>query len=172
MSEKEREFDKNITTESTADEVDADFARRIRVEVKHIKGEPTPTEGDEAEVGSVDSDNGVNNSAAQSKEQKNNIWEVLMSGRILLHKSVARYYSHLMLIAIMTFVSIFVMFWSLRVDMRHNARKHEVQLLREKSIRMRESSYARSSHSAIVRELERRGIDLRDARTPSMVIDD
>ncbi len=186
MSE-DKTFDHTPTEEelaaAAAAEADAELARRIRAEVLRVQsGEGmSDEERAEAEADVAEERERVSMAIAEEAEQKrqkdeeeerakSNIWVALMSGRIFLHEGVVKYYSHLLLIAVLTFVSIFVMFWSLGIDMKHSAMDHEVQLLRERSIRLRELSYSRSSHSAVVKELERRGIGLKDARTPSMMI--
>ncbi len=146
------------------------------------EAELTPPESEVVRITSADLDgddeeldeareHGSTRQQQREEQAKENFWFALISGNILLHKGVARYYSHLVLVIVLTIVSIFVMFWSLRVDMKHTALVSEVQLLRERSVRMRESRYSQSSHSAVVRELKRRNIDLQDARTPSVIIE-
>ena len=72
----------------------------------------------------------------------------------------------------MFFLSIVVMFWSLHLDMRYTRLERDVQKLRERSIRMQEQRYQRTTHSAIVRQLEARGIELYDPLVPGEIIDD
>ena len=72
----------------------------------------------------------------------------------------------------MFFLSIVVMFWSLHLDMRYTRLERDVQKLRERSIRMQEQRYQRTTHSAIVRQLERGGIELYDPLVPGEIIDD
>ncbi len=50
--------------------------------------------------------------------------------------------------------------------------RREVQKLRERSIRLEEQRYSITTHSAVVRELERRGIALSDPKAPAEIIDD
>ncbi len=172
-------FEELLTPEEQLAEQDAELARRIREEVVIVKGETTET----ADIADTEEDTDTKAyidpraSTAEEEPEKwgdgdDNLFTALMSGRILLSETVAKYYSHLILVAVAAFVSIFVMFWSLRVDMRHSALGSEVQLLRERSVRLRSESYSLSSHSAIVRELERRGITLKDARKPAVIIED
>ena len=71
----------------------------------------------------------------------------------------------------MFFASIVVLFWALRLDIRYARLSDEVQLLHERSIRMQEQRYLRSSHSAIVESLRERGLDLYDPLRPSEVIE-
>lgn len=156
--------------EREAAEQDAELARRIRAEVVRVtSGE---AEEDLAEDERIRHEEQEQERTQEAESARQSVWQVLASGKILLHEGVVRYYSHMLVVIVLIFISIVVMFWSLRVDMRHSALSNEVQLLRERSIRMRESSYSQSSHSAISRELERRKIDLQDAKTPSMVMTD
>ena len=74
-------------------------------------------------------------------------------------------------IAAMFFISIFVMFTALHLDMKHSRLYREVQMLRERSTRLQEQRFRRTTHSAIVEELKRRGIDLQDPTTPAEPIE-
>ena len=74
-------------------------------------------------------------------------------------------------IAGMFFLSIVVMFWSLHLDMRYSRLEREVQILRERSIRLQEQRYRRTTHSTILEELHRRGIDLYDPLAPGEIIE-
>ena len=83
----------------------------------------------------------------------------------------AKYYPYMLTIAGMFFLSIMVMFWSLHLDMRYTRLERDVQKLRERSIRLQEQRYQRTTHSAIVRQLEARGIELYDPLAPGEIID-
>ena len=50
--------------------------------------------------------------------------------------------------------------------------EREVQKLRERSIRLEERRYSITTHSAVVRELERRGIPLADPAAPVEIIEE
>ena len=47
-----------------------------------------------------------------------------------------------------------------------------MQLLRERSIRLREQLYQRTSHQAVVEELQRRGIPLQEPRQRKEVVEE
>ena len=64
-----------------------------------------------------------------------------------------------------------MLFWTLRLDIRYAQLSTEVQLLHERSIRLQEQCYRRSSHSAIVEALRERGLELYDPLRPSEVIE-
>jgi hypothetical protein len=69
-------------------------------------------------------------------------------------------------------VSIFVMFSSLYADLRHSQVERELQLVRERSIRLQEQLHRRTTHQAIREELARRGINLQDPQKPKEVVED
>ena len=98
-------------------------------------------------------------------------WQIF-SGNILVNRSVAENYRYFAAIAVMCFVSIVVMFTSLAADMKYSRMEREVQLLRERSIRLQEQLYQRTTHAAISAELDRRGIDLQDPRRPKAVVEE
>lgn len=95
---------------------------------------------------------------------------LLLTGEILVRENVARFYSYASYIALMFFLSIVTLFAGLRVETKCNRLEREVELLHERSIRFKEQRYQKSSHSAIVEELERRGIELYDPLTPTNII--
>ena len=74
-------------------------------------------------------------------------------------------------IAGMFFLSSMVMFWSLHLDMRFTRLERDVQKLRERSLRLQEQRYQRTTHSAIVEQLRARGIELCDTQAPGEIIE-
>lgn len=95
---------------------------------------------------------------------------LFLTGEILIKDEVAKFYNYVSYIALMFFLSIVTLFAALRLEMRCNELEHEVELLHERSIRIKEQRYRHCSHSAIVERLERRGIELYDPLSPSNVI--
>ena len=75
------------------------------------------------------------------------------------------------IVYVMFFCSILTIFNALRLDKRFTQVEAETQLLRERSIRMQERRYRQTTHSAIVRRLEERGIELRDAGSATEIIE-
>lgn len=111
------------------------------------------------------------NANAGDRRRASTFWQ-LFSGSILVREGVSKYYPYMLTIAGMFFLSIMVMFWSLHLDMRYTRLECDVQKLRERSIRLQEQRYQRTTHSAIVRQLEARGIELYDPVVPGEIIDD
>jgi hypothetical protein len=64
------------------------------------------------------------------------------------------------------------MFTSLHLDMKHTRLDNEVRLLRERSIRLQEQRYLRTTHQAIAAELQRRGIELYNPVIPAETIEE
>lgn len=95
---------------------------------------------------------------------------LFLTGEILIKDEVTKFYNYVSYIALMFFLSIVVLFAALRSEMRCNELEHEVELLHERSIRIKEQRYRQCSHSAIVERLEQRGIELYDPLSPSNVI--
>ena len=89
-----------------------------------------------------------------------------------MREGSAEYYRYLICIAAMFFLSIVVMFWALRLDMTHTRTEREVELLREKAVRLQEQRSRLTTHSAVVEELRRRNIPLHDPVVPGEIIEE
>ncbi len=166
---------------------DEEYARRVMREVHYMKGTPRDKslireegelydESEEreeellAEKIEREEREEERGERASTKKRPNIVW-LLISGNILIIKGLTKYYGQMVIIAALFLLSIIVMFWSLHLDMQYNALVRDVQLLRERSIRLKEVRFSRSSHSSIVEELKRRGIELEDPTTPATVIE-
>ncbi len=95
-----------------------------------------------------------------------------LSGTILVRKDVSKYYPYMLSIAAMFFLSIIVIFWSLHLDIRYSRVESEAKRLRERSIRLEELRFRRTTHSAILSRLKERGIELCEPLAPSETIED
>ena len=109
-------------------------------------------------------------SARERRRKASTFWQ-LFSGTILVREGVSKYYPYMLSIAGMFFLSIAVMFTALHLDMKYTRLEREVQILRERSIRLQEQRYSRTTHSAIVERLRERGIDLSDPSAPGEIIE-
>ncbi len=96
---------------------------------------------------------------------------LMLSGNVLTLKEVSKYYSQMFVVALLFFISIMVLFGSLHLDVSHSQLVAQVQMLRERSVRLKEVRSERSSHPAVVEELKRRGIELMDSKQPAIIID-
>ncbi len=109
--------------------------------------------------------------AERQRKHEANLWRQFFSGKILVNTMVRKHYRYVGIIAGMFLWSIAMLFWTLRLDIRYAQLSSEVQLLHERSIRLQEQCYRRSSHSAIVESLRERGLELYDPLRPSEVIE-
>ena len=98
-------------------------------------------------------------------------WQIF-SGTILTSRGIADNYRYFAAIAVMCFISIVVMFAALYADLRYSRAEQDVQLLRERSIRLQEQLHRRTTHQAIRDSLAARGIDLRDPRQKTSVLEE
>ena len=64
------------------------------------------------------------------------------------------------------------MFSALYADLRYSQVEREVQLVRERSIRLQEQFTRRTTHQAVRDELSRRGINLQDPHKPKEVVEE
>ena len=149
-----------------------ELARRIRREVLRVQS------GEADEEIRADREREQAEEEARQEEQRkeerrrSNIFCLLFSGNILVRKGASEYYRYMICIAAMFFVSIFVMFTALHLDMKYSRLYREVQMLRERSTRLQEQRFRHTTHSAILEELRRRGIDLYDPVVPGEILDD
>lgn len=173
---KDHEFDPVTPEEQARREQDEEFARRVRQEVRREARRIASGEADEQllEDQAREAEEQAEERARERKEQRrkaSTFWQ-LFSGTILVREGMSKSYPYMLCMAGMFFLSIAVMFWSLHLDMRYSRLEGEVQMLRERSIRLQEQRYRLTTHSAILDELTRRGIELYDPLAPGEVIED
>lgn len=163
-------------------ERDEDYARRIELEVQHLEQEFSARnpigndditafdeEYDDKYESEVDDDQPEEPEERRERDPK--LILLWMTGEILLARGFRKYYGQMVIVAALFLLSIIVMFWSLHLDMEYNAVQRDVQLLRERSIRLHEIRVSRTSHSQVVEELERRGIKIEDPTRPATMIE-
>lgn len=167
----DHEFDPTTPEQEAQREQEKELARRIRREVRRMeRGEADEEIQSDQEQEATEK---AEREEAQHKETKRKASLIFQffSGTILVRKGVSQYYPYMLCIAGMFFLSIAVMFWSLHLDMKYSRLEREVQMLRERSIRLQEQRYGRTTHSAITLELQKRGIELSDPAAPGETID-
>lgn len=168
----DHDFNPQSEEERLEAEREAELARRIRREVRRVQRgdadeEMRREEEAEAEQRRLEEEE----RAARERRNRNPLFG-LITGSILRQEWLANHYRYPLMMAVAFLVSIIVMFWSLSLDMRCSRMGDEVQLLRERSVRLREECSRRSSHSAVVEELRRRNIPLEDPRTPQEIVEE
>lgn len=167
---RDHEFDPVSPEEQERREHEAEFARRVRREVRRMER----GEADE-DLRSDEQREAEQQAEEQERRHKaerragSTFWQ-LISGTILVREGVSKYYPYMLCIAGMFFLSIMVMFWALHLDMKYSRLEREVQVLHERSIRLQEQRYRRTTHSAVVEQLRERGIELYDPLAPGEII--
>lgn len=168
----DHEFDPVSPEEKAEREREDKLARRIRQEVLRVqRGEAEEDlRADEEQVAEEKAE--AEQAQRKAERREGSLLRQLFTGKILIHKGVSEYYRYMLVIAGMFFMSIMVMFWTLHLDVRYSRLEREVQMLRDRSIRLQEQRYRQTTHSAIVERLRERGIELYDPLAPSELIED
>lgn len=152
-------------------EEDEEFRRRVRREVLRMQsGEADKDiERDQEEIEQEQAQ--AEAEAEQKRKHRSRLFWQLFSGNILVNKSVADNYRYFIAIAVMCFISIAVMFMVLYADLNYSRLERDLQLVRERSIRLQEQLYSRTTHAAVKQELQRRGIPLQDPNKATEVVE-
>ena len=172
----DHELDPIPAEELAEREREAELARRIRREVVRMqRGEADDDLREdaarEAEERAAEEEAAAAAERRERRRRSNPLW-LLFTGNILVREGISEYYRYMLCIAGMFFISIVVIFMTLRLDMKFSRLEREVQVLHERSLRLQQERYRRTTHSAILDELRRRDIDLADPLVPAEVIDD
>ena len=158
----ESEYFSDTPEEIAEREAQESLRRMVRTEIRRVQ------------TGAADADIAEDiarekaESEATEKRQRPRWMEWVISsltGDIILSKQAKKFSSLLLTLAIIFIISCTAMSLSFRVDLRYRNLKKEVALLKERSIRTKERLNLHSSHSAIVRKLEERGIAIKDPQT-------
>lgn len=169
---KDHEFDPVTPEEEARRRQEEEFARRVRREVLRIeRGEADEDIRADMEREEEEKAEEEERQRRERRRKASTFWQ-LFSGTILVHEGVSKYYPYMLSIAGMFFLSIAVMFTALHLDMKYSRLYREVQMLRERSTRLQEQRFRHTTHSAILEELRRRGIDLYDPVVPGEILDD
>lgn len=148
------------------------IARRVRREVLRIRSGEADAELEAEAALEAEERQAEEERRARVERRRNHPVFRWISGTILVGEQASRYYPYLLTFAVLFFLNIVVLFWSLHLDRRYMRLERDVQKLRERSIRLEEQRYRVTTHSAVVQELERRGIALYDPVTPSEIIEE
>ena len=112
----------------------------------------------------------------EAEERRRNSWwnkwfQALFTGEILTNEETRHIYPYLMFVAGMFFLSIFILFSALRLDIKRSRLQDELRVLQEQSVRQSEQLYKATSRSAIIEQSKARGLDLEELPTQTYVID-
>ena len=149
---------------------DAERNRRIRQEVVRVLS--GAAEQDLAEDERLRQEQ----EAAEAEERRQNSWwnttfKALFTGEILTKEKIKHIYPYLMFVAGMFFLSIFILFTALRLDIKRSRLQDELRVLQEQSVRQSERLYKATSRSAIIEQSKARGLNLEELPTQTYIID-
>lgn len=148
---------------------------RLDMEVVRVKRIDYDTEmEDEAEQAQDDDGNSQTADGEEQpkpKRERFKLFREFMLGTILNNDLVRENYRYAIFFAGLLFLSIVLLFTSLGSYLKYIKLEDEVLLLRERAIRMSEERYEKSSHSAIVRRLDERGLKLHDPQEPYEILE-
>lgn len=156
------EFNPLTEEELRKAEEDEEFRRRVRREVLRVQSGEADDDIERDREEQEEAEREEKEREAKKQKKRSRLFWQLFSGNILINKSVADNYHYFAAIAVMCFVSIAVMFMTLYADLRYSQLERELQLVRERSIRLQEQLYNSTTHSAIKEQLKERGIPLKD----------
>ena len=166
------EFDPLTEEELRRLQEDEEFRRRVRREVLRMQSGDADTDIERDREEQRAEEQEKSREEAKQRLKRSRLFWQFFSGNILLNRSVKEHYGYLIAIAVMCVLSIFVMFSALYADLRYSQVEREVQLVRERSIRLQEQLYRRTTHQAVRDELARRGINLQDPHKPKEVLEE
>lgn len=153
-------------------QADEKLERLIRSQIRRVQsGEADEQMRQEAEKEREQEQEQMREEARKRLKRSRLFWQ-LFSGNILVNRNVAENYRYFIAIAITSFVSIAVLFMALYAEDRFSKVEREVQLLRERSIRLQEQLFSRTTHAAIAKEVEERGLGLQEPRKSREVVED
>lgn len=166
------EFNPLTEEELQAQRDEEELRRRIRNEVLRVQsGEADEDIERDREAEAEERKEQEQKQAHERKRRSKLSWQIF-SGSILTSRSLADNYRYFIAIAVMCFVSIVVMFAALYADLNYSSMENEVQLLRERSIRLQEQLHRQTTHQAVRDSLLRRGINLQDPRQSASIVEE
>ena len=164
----ESEYFSDSQEEIAEREAQEALRRMVRTEIRRVQT------GAAAEDIAEDIAREEEQQALEDKKAKRPRWVMwinsVVTGDILLAEEVKRVYTLLTMLGVIFFASIATIFGSLQRDMRYRELEKEVALLKERAIRTSEECYRHSSHSAIVRKLAERNIEIEDPKTQPKIL--
>lgn len=166
------EFNPLTEEELQAQRESEELDRRIRRMVVRVQsGEADEEIEEDRRLEEQEREQAEEQERKERKRRSGLSWQIF-SGTILTSRGMADNYRYFAAIAVMCFISIVVMFAALYADLSYSRMEQDVQLLRERSIRLQEQLYRRTTHQAVRDSLAARGIDLRDPRQKTAVVEE
>ena len=132
-----------------------------------------------ADISSIDAPSAESSEevAATPEVEKRSVWRKFLrliqsvtTGGILLHNEAKRVYSLFMLLGFIFLTSILLIFAHLQKDMQWSKLQKEVDFLRDRATCTSQIRANKTSHSAIIRQLKERNINIEDPKTAPIVL--
>ncbi|MFI3286620.1 MAG: hypothetical protein R3Y08_08205 [Rikenellaceae bacterium] len=138
---------------------------KIEIEDEDQVEQPTPT----AEEIAQQEEERLREEKRKARE-KSIIWQFI-SGNWMILEGVTGTYRYLLIIAATLFMSVVSIFITFHLSEKLTNSANSAQLLRERSLEYQRIRFNKTSHSAIVKELEHRGIPLYDIHESKTIIE-
>ncbi len=148
---------------------------RIASEVIHIE-QDSDLEGSDALQGGEEPLSEEELAAIKAEEERIKareskfFWQFI-SGNWLVLDGITGTYRYLLIVAATLFLSVVTIFYSFHLGAKYTKREAHVQLLHERSLEYQRVRFNKTSHSAIVKELKRRNIQLYDLQESKTIIE-
>ena len=162
-----------MRTDPAQQPLESNHDRRVREEIRrHTDREECADQKSERTTEEPPSGNTPSDETSKQLPHWIDVTVKLLSGTILLSEGITQYYRYLWGIAAMFFVSIFVLFLSLQLDLRCSSLEREVRILRAKQTMLESRRYKETTHTAIVEKLHRHQLKLSDPKEPARKIEE
>lgn len=169
------EIDPSFREERERVAADAERDRRIRQEVVRVLSGAAEEDLAEDERLRAEQE-AAEEEERKREERRRNSWlnkwfRALFTGEILTNEETRHIYPYLMFVAGMFFLSIFILFSALRLDIKRSRLQDELRVLQEQSVRQSEQLYRATSRNAIIEQSKARGLNLEELPTQTYIID-
>lgn len=101
----------------------------------------------------------------------NRLFQTFFTGEILTNKSISHIYPYMLFVALMFVISISILFFALKLDIKRSRLQDELRVLQEQAVRQSEQLYKATSRSAIIEQSKARGLNLEELPTQTYIID-
>lgn len=169
------EIDPSFREERERAAAEAERDRRIRQEVVRVLSGKAEEDLAEDERLRAEQEAAEEEEREREERRRNSWWnkwfQALFTGEILTNEETRHIYPYLMFVAGMFFLSIFILFTALSLDIKRSRLQDELRVLQEQSVRQSEQLYKATSRSAIIEQSKARGLNLEELPTQTYIID-
>lgn len=169
------EIDPSFREERERAEAKAERERMIREQVVRVMSGAAAEDLAEDERLRLEQEAAEQQEREREERRQNSWWnktfKAFFTGEILTNEETRHIYPYLMFVAGMFFLSIFILFSALRLDIKHSRLQEELRVLQEQSVRLSEQLYRTTSRGAIIEQSKARGLNLEELPTQTYIID-